>query len=591
MPAFESELIAQQIEQRSPSLGGKEDETPVMPKLDTLQRKGHGGESATGDLTSAIVNNSPQAKQAAQLQAIAANHPTQQQQPSQKKASPEPAQRENNTGLPDNLKSGIENLSGYSMDDVKVHYNSDQPTKLQAYAYAQGTDIHLASGQEKHLPHEAWHVVQQKQGHVKPTIQMKGEVNVNDDKGLEKEADVMGAKAFGLGQQVMQESVGNSVLTPGPKQQRSGIRQLTKVSHSVVQLAEWKTGTDEEEATHYWDDLMDGVMWFSNGKEIWYKIKRPGKNDYSTLENERKTWKQWHELRRGTHPEEYPGSVPDVEAGEKEEENGGGPSERPNFAGDLLTHLHERYVTTVDWDAGSGAEVGKKKVIVINSAVKKDEGGTEDVYQNRYYIMEDRFSADWNQRTKDREVGTKTSTAMFNSDLLTCHRELARDFASKNGVPVPDDSEGFKISRTNINNEDWQAIYDMLPVLIRAKLTTTSISEAQPLPFQKEISHKGKSATSMWGVFKDMIPNTKAVFLMIQQRFPGYEIKDWTFKGGTATATIHKRGSLSLLAVASRLAKLSPDSPNHKVRWHMGARHRRSRNMMSVLINVIATVR
>jgi len=50
-----------------------------------------------------------------------------------------------------------------------VHYNSDKPAQLQAHAYAQGTDIHLASGQEKHLPHEAWHVVQQKQGRVKPT--------------------------------------------------------------------------------------------------------------------------------------------------------------------------------------------------------------------------------------------------------------------------------------------------------------------------------------------------------------------------------------------------------------------------------------
>ena len=102
----------------------------------------------------------------------------------------------NHTGLPDQLKSGIENLSGHSMDDVKVHYNSDKPAQLQAHAYAQGTDIHIASGQEKHLPHEAWHVVQQKQGRVKPTLQMKGKVNVNDDKGLEKEADVMGAKAL-----------------------------------------------------------------------------------------------------------------------------------------------------------------------------------------------------------------------------------------------------------------------------------------------------------------------------------------------------------------------------------------------------------
>ena len=84
------------------------------------------------------------------------------------------------------------------MDDVKVHRNSDKPAQLQAHAYAQGTDIHLGPGQEKHLPHEAWHVVQQKQGRVKSTMQMKGKVNVNDDAGLEKEADVMGAKSIQL---------------------------------------------------------------------------------------------------------------------------------------------------------------------------------------------------------------------------------------------------------------------------------------------------------------------------------------------------------------------------------------------------------
>jgi hypothetical protein len=35
------------------------------------------------------------------------------------------------------------------MDDVKVHYNSAKPAQLNAHAYAQGTDIHIASGQEK----------------------------------------------------------------------------------------------------------------------------------------------------------------------------------------------------------------------------------------------------------------------------------------------------------------------------------------------------------------------------------------------------------------------------------------------------------
>jgi hypothetical protein len=107
------------------------------------------------------------------------------------------AQREektNKTGLPNQLKSGIESLSGMSMDHVKVHYNSDKPAQLQAHAYAQGNEIHLGPGQETHLPHEAWHVVQQAQGRVRPTLQLNASA-VNDDLSLEKEADMMGEKA------------------------------------------------------------------------------------------------------------------------------------------------------------------------------------------------------------------------------------------------------------------------------------------------------------------------------------------------------------------------------------------------------------
>ncbi len=111
-----------------------------------------------------------------------------------------PVQREeqpakpNNTGLPDKLKNGIESLSGMSMDNVRVHYNSSQPAQLNALAYAQGTDIHVGPGQEKHLPHEAWHVVQQKQGRVRATVQMKG-IIINDDSSLEKESDIRGEQA------------------------------------------------------------------------------------------------------------------------------------------------------------------------------------------------------------------------------------------------------------------------------------------------------------------------------------------------------------------------------------------------------------
>jgi hypothetical protein len=100
----------------------------------------------------------------------------------------------NRTGMPDNLKAGVENLSGFAMDDVRVHYNSDKPAIVQALAYTQGTDIHVASGQEQHLPHEAWHVAQQMAGRVEPTTEVGG-MPVNDNAGLEHEADIMGGRA------------------------------------------------------------------------------------------------------------------------------------------------------------------------------------------------------------------------------------------------------------------------------------------------------------------------------------------------------------------------------------------------------------
>lgn len=106
----------------------------------------------------------------------------------------QPVQKKNETGMPDRLKVGIENLSGYSMDDVRVHYNSDKPATVQALAYTQGTDIHVAPGQERHLPHEAWHVAQQMAGRVEPTTEVGG-LPVNDNPALEHEADVMGARA------------------------------------------------------------------------------------------------------------------------------------------------------------------------------------------------------------------------------------------------------------------------------------------------------------------------------------------------------------------------------------------------------------
>lgn len=130
--------------------------------------------------------------------------------------------KENRTGLPDGLKAGIENLSGIAMDDVKVHYNSTKPAEVEASAYTQGTDIYLAPDKEKSLPHEAWHVAQQKQGRVKPTLQGKG-LPINDDAGLEREADVMGSRAAASQFQVL------------PDMQRAALRVVAPFGVSSIQ--------------------------------------------------------------------------------------------------------------------------------------------------------------------------------------------------------------------------------------------------------------------------------------------------------------------------------------------------------------------
>ncbi len=141
-------------------------------------------------------------------------------------ARPTVVQRvENKTGLPDGLKSGMESISGLSLDDVKVYRNSDKPAQLQAYAYAQGTNIHLGPGQEKHLPHELGHVVQQKQGVVKATTQLKGKVSINDDEGLEKQADLLGNKALAF--------AGN---------ENTALQKKAIPNINIAQLKKWKDG-------------------------------------------------------------------------------------------------------------------------------------------------------------------------------------------------------------------------------------------------------------------------------------------------------------------------------------------------------------
>jgi len=213
------------------------------------------------------MSEGPRPQKTAQLQAMMHGNSAVQkatdEEEVQKKAAPI-QKKENNTGLPDNLKSGVENLSGVSMNDVKVHTNSDQPAQMQAHAFAQGTDIHVAPGQEQHLPHEAWHVVQQKQGRVKPTTQMKGGIPVNDDIGLENEADVMGAKASKTVNEIPTQLKSNNRKRASSVLQREG--DFTALE--TIPEVEEKNGTEELESKQVEQDGNDKEESVANQQDV-----------------------------------------------------------------------------------------------------------------------------------------------------------------------------------------------------------------------------------------------------------------------------------------------------------------------------------
>jgi hypothetical protein len=183
-------------------------------------------------------------------------------------------QQENRTGLPNHLKSGIETLSGLDLSDVRVHYNSAHPAQLQALAYTQGTDIHVAPGQEHHLPHEAWHVVQQKQRRVQPTIQAKG-LAINDDQTLEREAETMGRQAL---QMVPQPSRFRKADTPRfvlqrqetsfPKDTEDQLKAMGVLQRKTpVQPIQFRggasVGTLSVKSSHVGSSLIAGHAWLS----------------------------------------------------------------------------------------------------------------------------------------------------------------------------------------------------------------------------------------------------------------------------------------------------------------------------------------
>ncbi len=149
-------------------------------------------------------------------------------------------------GMRDKIASHFGDIQG-----VKVHYNSSMPGLVDAEAYTRGDDIFLAPGQERHLPHELGHVVQQRRGSVPTTERLAG-MAANTDPALEHEADILGRQFQG----VLPDTGMGDTMGYGP------VSTAAVTSSAPVQMAGHK-----------------GVMIFGNGKIM----KRIERNEYESF--------------------------------------------------------------------------------------------------------------------------------------------------------------------------------------------------------------------------------------------------------------------------------------------------------------------
>ena len=135
--------------------------------------------------------------------------------------------------LPDPVRSKMERAFNADFSGVTVR-ESSEASNLGAYAFTRGTELFFAPGQydpvsqrgQSLIGHELAHVVQQSEGRVAPTVQAKG-MAINDDAGLEAEADDLGARA--ARGEVVRSGSASVDGRPAPAQ--------LKASGSVIQLS------------------------------------------------------------------------------------------------------------------------------------------------------------------------------------------------------------------------------------------------------------------------------------------------------------------------------------------------------------------
>lgn len=160
----------------------------------------------------------------------------------------EPTQMKSSGGgskLPGEVSQKMETAMGENFSGVNIHTNSQQANSVGAHAFTQGNDVHFAPGQfnpgtqkgQELIGHELAHVVQQKEGRVQANTDVNG-VPVNDNKGLESEADKMGEMAAKGEVTQRKESTNSGTMTEAVQRKENTDTNVSIQSGELTRLGE-----------------------------------------------------------------------------------------------------------------------------------------------------------------------------------------------------------------------------------------------------------------------------------------------------------------------------------------------------------------
>lgn len=197
-------------------------------------------------------------------------------------SDPAPAATGSGKALPADVRAKMEGSFGADFSAVRIH-EGPHVLAMGARAYAQANDLHFAPGEyqpdstsgQELIGHELAHYRQQSEGRVQATTQAKG-LAVNDDAGLEREADEMGAKAA-RGESV---SRGGTSATAGAGatatvQRKVGDGGTSLIGHKVIEAGKARPWTIKSAqgagATLQYEIDFGGMVqkWISAHDEAW----------------------------------------------------------------------------------------------------------------------------------------------------------------------------------------------------------------------------------------------------------------------------------------------------------------------------------